>query len=184
MYSILCEIAPELGDKEFTFTINGVVSFILAFCGFVAAIYGCVKIFNEIKKIALKNEDIQDDRINNLEKGLGDIRKEIIDLKNDYQGKYEYAVGAYDELINHYWQARSRHDKEIENMQNGFIVLMRGVQSIEGHLLHGNHTKELTESEEELGVYIRTKMEEAIKNDRDLQNNKNDRPVSISKKSQ
>ena len=143
--------------QDIPITITGgeiawIVTLIISFSTLINIIISWVK---SIKTKANEPNRLQDEKISTISLRLDGLRRDL-DKCND---KIDSAMMHYDDLIKHYYNTRNRHDKEIESLSEGQVILAKAVKEITDHFLHESNEDGMKESVKELDNYIYTQMQ-------------------------
>ena len=93
---------------------------------------------------------VQDEKIAILSSRIDDVRRDI-DKTND---RFDVVMQKYDNLIDHYYHTRERHDSEIESLSEGQVTMAKAIKEMTDHFLHEDNTQGMQKAVRELDEYI------------------------------
>ena len=101
-------------------------------------------------------EQAQNERIDRLEDRLVKVQDDLMKNTDAFNDRFDKVTNKYDELIEHYRGTRDRHDKEIETLSEGQIILAKAVRNMTEHFIHDNNYEGMKNSANELEEFIYT----------------------------
>jgi len=137
-------------NTPITFTgsdVAWIIALIISISTVINIVVGWIK---SIKTKANEPNRLQDEKISTISLRLDGLRRDL-DKTND---RFDNVIEKYDNLINHYYKTRQRHDKEIESLSEGQVILAKAVKEMTDHFLHKDNTQGMQAAVKELDEYI------------------------------